>query len=105
MKRLPVTRRSRAEEDLIDIWLYVAHDSPAAADRLLDRIDARLQQLSLMPLSGPTRDDLLPGVRHLTIDNFLTLYRVEETGVVIIRVMHGRRDITPDDLEGEHLKD
>jgi toxin ParE1/3/4 len=99
VNRLPVTRTSRAEEDLIDIWLYVAQENPAAADRLLDRIDARLQQLSLMPLSGPPRDDLLSGERHLVIGNFLAFYRVEETGVVIMRVMHGRRDITADDLE------
>jgi len=100
VNRLPVTRTSRAEEDLIDIWLYVAHDSPAAADRLLDHIDTRLQQLSLMPLSGPPRGDLQVGVRHLVIGNFLAFYRVEETGVVITRVMHGRRDITSGDLEG-----
>jgi toxin ParE1/3/4 len=100
MRPVAVTRTSRAEDDLIEIWLYVAQDSPVAADRLLDRIDARLQQLSLMPLSGPSRHDLLPGLRHLVIGNFLVFYRVEETGVVIVRVMHGRRDITPEDLEG-----
>jgi toxin ParE1/3/4 len=99
MKRLPVTRTSRAEEDLIEIWLYVSQENPAAADRLLDRIDARLQQLSSMPLSGSQRGDLLPGVRHLVIGNFLAFYRVDETGVVIARVMHGMRNITPEDLE------
>jgi toxin ParE1/3/4 len=98
MNRLPVTRSSRAEEDLIEIWLYVAHDSPAAADRLLDRIDARLQQLSTMPMSGPARDDLSPGVRHLVIGNFLAFYRVGETEVVVMRVMHGRRDIAADEI-------
>jgi toxin ParE1/3/4 len=98
MTRIPVTRTSRAEEDLIEIWLYVAQDNPAAADQLLDRIDARLQQLSSMPLSGPSRDDLLPGVRHLVIGNFLAFYRVEETGVAVTRVMYGGRNITPEDL-------
>ncbi|MDQ2634330.1 MAG: type II toxin-antitoxin system RelE/ParE family toxin [Pseudomonadota bacterium] len=98
MNRLPVTRTDRAEEDLVEIWLYIAHENPAAADRVLDEIDARLQELSLMPLSGPARGDFLAGTRHLVIGNFLALYRVEETGVVVTRVMHGKRDIRPDDL-------
>ena len=49
MTKLPVTRTSRAEEDLIEIWQYIAYDSPRSADRLLDTIDERLQQLSHMP--------------------------------------------------------
>jgi len=98
MNPLPVTRSSRAEEDLIEIWLYIAHDSLTAADRLLDRIDARLQQLSKMPLSGPMRDDLPAGMRCLVMGNFLAFYRVEETEVVVMRVMHGKRDITADDI-------
>ena len=99
MMRVPVTRTSRAEEDLIEIWLYVAEENPAAADRLLDKIDARLQQLSAMPLSGPSRDDLVLGARHLVIGNFLAFYRVEEIGVVITRVMYGGLNITSDDVD------
>jgi toxin ParE1/3/4 len=38
---LPIVRTSLAEEDLIAIWQYVARDSEAAADRLLDRIESR----------------------------------------------------------------
>jgi len=98
MKRLPLTRTSRAEEDLIDIWTYVAQENPSAADRLLDRIDARLQQLSLLPSSGPTRDDLPAGTRHLVIGNLLAFYRVEGDSVLILRVMHGKRNITEEDL-------
>ena len=29
-------KTAQAEEDLIDIWLYIAQDNPAAADKLLD---------------------------------------------------------------------
>jgi len=32
------------------------------------------------------------------IGNFLAFYRVEETEVVVMRVMHGKRDITADDI-------
>ncbi|HTR16710.1 MAG TPA: type II toxin-antitoxin system RelE/ParE family toxin [Acetobacteraceae bacterium] len=33
-------RTARAEEDLIDIRLYIASDKPPAANKLLDRIEA-----------------------------------------------------------------
>jgi hypothetical protein len=35
-----VLRTRRARQDLIDIWRHIGGDDPAAADRLLDRIDA-----------------------------------------------------------------
>ncbi|MER8414027.1 MULTISPECIES: hypothetical protein [unclassified Mesorhizobium] len=49
MNLLPIVRNARAEDDLIAIWLHVARDSEAAADRLLDRIEARWRQLPLIP--------------------------------------------------------
>lgn len=43
MSLLPIVRNARAEEDLIATWLHVAPDNEPAADRLLDRIEARWQ--------------------------------------------------------------
>jgi toxin ParE1/3/4 len=37
---------ARAEEDLIDIWLYVAQDNPGAADRLLNEIEEKFPLLA-----------------------------------------------------------
>lgn len=76
MSSLPIVRSAQAEEDLIAIWLYVAADNEAAADRLLDRIEGRWLQLAAYPLSGPPRDDIASGVRHLVVGDYLTLYRV-----------------------------
>ncbi|WP_201410743.1 type II toxin-antitoxin system RelE/ParE family toxin [Mesorhizobium sp. J8] len=93
-----IVRTSHAEEDLIAIWQYVARDSEAAADRLLDRIENRWQQLAIYPASGPLRDDIAPGIRHLVVGEYLTFYRVGEDAVEILRVLHGRRNIEADDL-------
>lgn len=94
---LPIIRTDRADEDLIEIWAYIAADNPTAADRTLDAIEARWQQLSLHPYSGLTRDDIAPGIRHLVAGGYLTLYRVTDAGIEIIRVLHGRRETI-----GEH---
>jgi toxin ParE1/3/4 len=90
---LPIIRTVRADEDLIDIWVSIAIDSPSAADRVLDAIQRRWQQLSLYPYSGVARDDIAPGLRCLVVGQFLTLYRVAADGILIIRVLHGRRKI------------
>lgn len=73
MKVLPIIRAARAEDDLIAIWLYIARDNEAAADRVLDRIEARCQQLAAYPYSGPPREDIAPGIRHLIVGEYLTL--------------------------------
>ncbi|MES0219170.1 type II toxin-antitoxin system RelE/ParE family toxin [Mesorhizobium sp. C280B] len=88
MNLLPIIRTANAEEDLIAIWLHVAQDSEAAVDRLLDRIEARWQQVATYPFSGAPREDIAPGIRHLIVG-------VEEA-IEIVRVLHGRRKIDAD---------
>ena len=41
-----------AEQDLLDIWLYIAADNPDAADRLLEEIDRKCFLLAGNPLLG-----------------------------------------------------
>lgn len=98
MKRLPITRLARADEDLIDIWLRVAYDNRTAADRLFDRIVDRCQQLSTLPYSGVSSPSLTEGLRYLVCGNYLIFYRVMPNEIAIVRVLDGRRDITSNDF-------
>jgi len=86
-------RSTRADQDLIEIWTSIAIDNPDAADRVLDTIEHRWQQLSEHPLSGVERSDLGPVIRHLVAGTYLTLYRVTNEGVEILRIIHGHRDL------------
>ena len=90
---LPIRRTAAADDDLIAIWLHIAAQSPNAADRTLDAMERRCLQLGLHPLSGVARTDIRPGIRHLIAGNYLILYRVEGDAVLIVRVLHGRRDV------------
>ncbi|MBS3800182.1 MAG: type II toxin-antitoxin system RelE/ParE family toxin [Thioalkalivibrio sp.] len=36
----------QAEQDLLEIWLYIANDHPVNVDRFLDRLDSAAQQLA-----------------------------------------------------------
>ncbi len=91
---MPVIQRTvQAEEDLIELWIYIAQDNPPAADRLLDTIEQRFQALAANPLMGRLRPDIAPELRYFIVGRYLILYRTVENGIQIIRVIHGARDI------------
>jgi len=81
------------DQDLIEIWTSIAINNREAADRALDAVERRWQQLSEHPLSGPERNDIEPGIQHLVSGTYLALYRVTNEGVEILRVIHGHRDL------------
>lgn len=96
-----VIRTKQAEEDLIEIWLYIAEDNPAAANQQLDVLDAKSTLLAKHPRLGPARPDIAPDLRYFPVGSYLLLYGVVSDGVEIIRVVHGARrlDCLFDDAE------
>ncbi|MES0096102.1 type II toxin-antitoxin system RelE/ParE family toxin [Mesorhizobium sp. M0019] len=84
--------------DLEAIGDYIAEQNPNAAVRLVDLLQRRWDLLTLHPFSGAPREDIAPGIRHLIVGEYLTLYRVSEEAIEIVRVLHGRRKIAADDL-------
>ncbi|RUU43837.1 type II toxin-antitoxin system RelE/ParE family toxin [Mesorhizobium sp. M6A.T.Ca.TU.002.02.2.1] len=65
---------------------------------MVDTLERRWDLLTLHPFSGAPREDIAPGIRHLVVGEYLTLYRVGEDSVEILRVLHGRRNIEADDV-------
>ena len=90
-----VSRTPDAEEDLLQIWIYVAQQSASSmiADRLLDRIDEKCRLLARHPEMGPLRPDLAPNVRAFPVDSYVVFYRAVLVGIEVLRVLHGARDI------------
>jgi len=86
-----LVRSARADEDLIDIWSYVASDDPAAADRLLDRLEDVLGKLAASPEMGVDRSDILSELRLFPVRDYLILFRRIPSGIEIVRVIHGAR--------------
>jgi toxin ParE1/3/4 len=84
-------RTVQAEEDLIEIWTYIAQDNPGAADRLLDTLDEKSRQLADNPRLGAERLDIGPGVRSWRVRSYLILYREYDGGVEVVRYVHGAR--------------
>ena len=89
---MPVIRRTaKAEEDLVDIWIYIARDNPDAADRLLEEIDRKFVLLAENPRLGRARPDIAPEFRHWPVGNYLILNRLLPDGIEVVRVVHGAR--------------
>jgi len=85
---------NRANEELRQIWQYLAARNPTSADRLLRRIKARLERLCHFPEIGVRRDDISAGSRMLVEGYYLLLYRhdaVTDT-VTLVAIVDGRRD-------------
>ncbi|MGI0495441.1 type II toxin-antitoxin system RelE/ParE family toxin [Alkalinema pantanalense CENA528] len=89
---MPVVRTVLADEDLLDIWFYISADNVEAADRVLDRIDARCESLGHNPEMGTQRDELMPGMRCLVEGNYIIFYRIRPNCVEVLRILHGSRD-------------
>ncbi len=86
----------KAESDLDDIWLYVANESGGfeVATRLIDSITSSFVLLGRHPYLGRARDDDFgPGARSLVVDEYVIVYCVDNGNVLILRVVHGRRDL------------
>ncbi len=89
---MPIVRRTaQAEEDLIDLWLYIAQDNPGAADRLLDEIEEKFILLADHPQLGPARPDIAEDCRYFPVGSYLILYRLIPDGIEVVRVVQGSR--------------
>jgi toxin ParE1/3/4 len=85
-----------AEAEIDEIWSYLATESsdPEVADRMIASITDRFYVLSRHPHLGRSRDhDLRPGLRSLSVGAYVIIHRIEERDVLILHVVHGRRDL------------
>jgi toxin ParE1/3/4 len=58
-----IRRTPRADEDLQDLWFFIAQDDPAAADRWLDTPEEKIGLLADNPMTGPARPDIARELR------------------------------------------
>ena len=90
----------QAEEDLIDIYSFISLDSPAAADRILNKLESSVEVLARNPRLFQRRPDIRPSARVLIEGPYLVLYEIHPDSddgpvreVEIVRVVDGRRDL------------
>jgi toxin ParE1/3/4 len=92
---------NQARNDLLEIYVMIGLEQPAAAERYFDRIEDKARLLKSQPRMGVRRSDIRASMRMLVEAPYLILYRTDpdtEEGPVakieIIRVIDGRRDLS-----------
>src|SRR5262245_1023764 len=83
----------QADEDLIDIWSFIALDSLDAADSLLDGFVEKFELIAENPQAGRARPELARNLRSFPAGRYVIFYRPQPDAVEIIRVLHTARDI------------
>lgn len=88
-----VLKTPAADQDLFEIGTYIAKDNPVAADRLLVKINERLDLLANAPFIGAPREEFAPGLRSSPVGNYVVFYQPISNGIEVIRVLHGARNL------------
>ena len=90
MKSYRLSRQ--ASYDVLEIWTHIGKDSPSAADRLIDELHAKFQQLADGVMSGerfivPQK----PEARRITHGNYVIYHHRVGRVTEILRVEHGAK--------------
>lgn len=84
---------SAARSDLRDILLRIADADPQRAESFIGEITRTGEKLLDAPRGYPVVPGLgQPDLRHRVYRGYLIFYRVTKGAVVVLRVLHGRRD-------------
>ena len=97
MARLIVAPEAQA--DISSILSYLRLKAgPAVADRYVDGFDVATERLVLFPGIGSPRPELGADARTTMVDPYLLIYdyHLDQDTVVVLRIVHGRRNITMD---------
>ena len=82
-----------AQQDLEDIWRYVAQYDAGAATKLFGEINKKFVTLSTHPHMGRRRDRLLLGLRSFPVKNYIIFYQPLVDGIEVLRILHSSRNI------------
>ena len=85
-----------AQAELDGIWIYFAAASGSVeiAKRQIEKIEKCFSLLVGSPKAGRRRDhDLGANLRSFPVGEYVVVYRIEDSGPLILRVTRGSRDL------------
>lgn len=82
-----------ASQDLEEISDYFLEKSVDAGDRFVKAFSQKCRQIARFPFIGKPYDRVKPGLRGLSLMNYIIFYSVSESNVSILRVVSGYRDL------------
>lgn len=94
-----IRRHPAVADDIDEAACYIAKDSTSIAMPYLDSVEATLKWLVQRPGVGSLREydhPRLAQVRSWHVKGFrnhLILYEIEESGIYVLAIVHGARDL------------
>ncbi len=92
--RFAVSFSQKAEEDLEEIWSFIAAHSPDNATKFILQLEKQVESLGRFPERCPLipENELLRGkYRHLIYGDYRTVFRVSNKTVFIVRIISSAR--------------
>jgi toxin ParE1/3/4 len=92
--RFAVSFSLKAEEDLEEIWSFIAADSPDNATKFILQLEKQVESLGRFPERCPLipENELLRGkYRHLIYGDYRTVFRISNKTVFIVRIISSAR--------------
>lgn len=86
-----------ARDDLRRIRAYIRDElaSPLSAERIAGGIVERCSELKKHPFLGPSiqsKVERRTNIRKIHFEGYIAFYRVEESSVFVLRILHSRQD-------------
>jgi toxin ParE1/3/4 len=87
-----------AVDHLVNIYEYIALNSPTYAKRMVDRITRRSSQIAGNPFSGRmVLEYQAEDIRELIEKPYRIIYRVKQDQIDVLAVIHGAR-LLPEEI-------
>ena len=103
---MPATFRvdisAAAENDIHEIWSFIARDDAKAATRFIHQLEKRINTLHRFPRRCPLISEntlMHTRYRHLVYGKYRAIFRIAEKRVLVVRVIHAARLVDPTIIE------
>jgi len=83
----------QARKDLAEINGFMVEDDAQAANRFLATFSRKCFMLAQFPEMGRRWDEIRPPLRSFPIGTYLIFYRQISSGIEVVRVLSGYRDL------------
>ncbi len=86
-----------ALEHLLSIYAHIAQESPVYADRTVDRLTRRSEQVGQFPRSGRMVPEYqVPDIREVIERPYRIIYRIKPDQIDVLAVFHSAQELPPE---------
>lgn len=81
---------NNALKHLLDIYAYISQNSPFYAERMVDKLTKRSEQIAIFPLSGRNVPEYhAKEIREIIEKPYRIVYRIKPDQIDVLAVVHG----------------